>query len=244
MNSLAPAARRSPSLLSARRRGEVSAGCIGCLVVLGILCVLLIVGGLYARANWKGWAAGGVLTAARQVLSESGLPQAEQDQLVGELKLVTDDFKAGKISFQELAKIAESLAESPVVPVTGVIVVDRGYVTKSTLTAEDKAAVNRALQRYARGLAEGTIPMDQQEMERALRPIVVRTDKSRWELRKPEVVTDRDLLDLAANVKAHADAAGVPDEPYTVDLPREFRKAVDKALGRDGSATPQPQPPT
>ncbi|MCA9278773.1 MAG: hypothetical protein H6815_11335 [Phycisphaeraceae bacterium] len=211
------------------RRGEIGAGCIGCMVVAGILLILLIVGGFYVRAKWKGWVVSGVRTGVQQALNESNLPQEQVTALLGEYDRVGEKFKKGDIGFQEIADLGEQLADSPAVPFAAVKVVEAVYLQRSTLDDAQKAEILRSLERYARGINEGTISQD--SIERTLQPIAVRTGDHNWQVREPGVVKNDDLIDLGNRAKEKADEANVPDEPFEVDLVGEVRKIIDSVLG-------------
>lgn len=229
MNTLQTRPKSAHTCSRSGRRGEIGAGCIGCMVAVGILLVLLIAGGFYVKAKWKGWTVSGIRQVVQNGLDESKLPQDQITALLGEYDRVGEKFKKGDIGFDELADLGEKLADSPAVPFAAVMVVDTAYLTRSTLNDEQKADIIRSLERYARGISEKKI--SQSTLERTLQPIAVRTGKSNWQIREPGIVTDQDLLDLGARAKTNADEAQIPDESFDVDLVGEVRKIIDEVLG-------------
>ena len=51
---------------------------------------------------------------------------------------LTDDFKAKKIAFEDLARVLEKVAENPLVQITGVMFVDQQYIQPSALNNDEK----------------------------------------------------------------------------------------------------------
>lgn len=213
-----------------RRAGPWDRGSIlaGCLAALAIVLVVLIAGGVYVYLNWRGWAAAGVQSISAEVVKESGLPQDQKDRLLVEVTRVTDDFKAGKISLAQVKRMGEEIVESPLLPLAGVEAARQNYLEPSDMTADEKAAADRSLQRFARGVYEKKIPKD--AIKDAAKPVIELKDNGHWELKdKP---TRMELDQFIANVKARADEAGVPDEPFDLNIAEELKKAIDKALAQ------------
>ena len=45
-------------------------------------------------------------------------------------------------------------------------------------------------------------------------------------------MTDEEVRKMMADLKKLADDAGIPDEPFTIDIGDEVKKAVDEGLGQ------------
>jgi hypothetical protein len=191
------------------RRGGVMAGC---LVAVAIFVVLLVIGGIYVNMNWRNWAASLTQNVSVEVVKNSGLPQDQKD----------------KIKLADLKKMGDEIASSPLIPLAGVQAARHKYIEPSDMTPEEKAAANRSLQRFARGIHEKKIPQD--AIDDVVKPITTLKANGHWELKdKP---TRLEVDQFVANAKAKADEAQVPDEPFDLNIAAELKKAIDKALGR------------
>ena len=221
MRPLAPARTRSLPV----RRGNVLAGC---LVILGIILILLLVGGIYVYMNWKNWAASISQTVAREVINNSKLPDDQKTAIIAEVDRVSTDFKEGKISFEELRRVGEAIAESPALPLAGVQLAKEKYIEPSDMTPEEKAAANRSLQRFARGIYEKKITPAEEQITDVIKPVVRLKPGNQWEFK--EKPTRQELDQFAANCKAKADEAQIPDEPFEINFADELKKVIAQAL--------------
>jgi hypothetical protein len=203
----------------------------GCLIALGVALVLLIIAGIYVAMNWKGWTASAMQAMTQGVVAESGLPQDQRDQIIAEVQKLGDDFKEGKISVQELQSVGKAIVESPLLHLGGVQMAKQKYIEPSTMTAEEKAAANRSLQRFARGVYEKKIPVE--AIDEVIKPITTLKADGRWELKeKPR----REELDqFVANCRKRAEEAKVPDEAFDLNIAKELKATIHRALGRTGS---------
>src|SRR5262252_977116 len=90
------------------------------LIIFGVLFVCMIIGAIYVGMHWKTWTAEVANAAVQGMLRESGLPPDQQESIVAEIKQLGDDFKTGKISTEQLSRVAKSISESPLIPLAGV----------------------------------------------------------------------------------------------------------------------------
>ena len=186
--------------------------------------------GIFVALNWKGWVAAGVKTTTNQVVSDSSLSQPDKDKIIAKVDSVMTDFENGKISMEQMGKLAENVAESPLIPLSMVMAIEAQYKTVAGLTDEERAAGKIAMERCARGIFEKKIA--QTKIDDVLAPVnVPATPGSQVKLKPVGDVTADDLRKLYANAKAEADAAQIPDEPFTVDIAGELVKAIDAAIG-------------
>lgn len=214
-------------VLAHRRAGAAT----GCLIALAILVLALIGGGVYVYMNWKGWAAAGVQAVAREVVNNSDLPDDQKTAILAEITTLTDDFKAGKITLEELQRVGEAVAESPLIPLAAVAAARQKYVEPSDMTDEEKASAIRSLQRFARGVHEKKIPVE--AIEDVVKPITTLRPDGQWELK--ETPTRLELDQFVENAKSQADAAEIPDEPFDLNIAEELKKAIASARGTGGS---------
>lgn len=206
---------------------------LGCGCAAG--CLLLVVAGLglWIAMNWKNFAADIGKQVAADAVAKSSLPEVDKARIRNRINQLADDFKAGKVSTEQLGKVMEQIAQSPLLPLGLVMAADEKYVKPSGLTDEEKDAGRRTLQRLARGAFEKTIPeKDSQEVMK----LVMEPQPGGGE-RLKERLTDDELKAFLEKAKEKADAASVPDEPFEVNIADELEKAIDKVLKpQDGEA--------
>jgi hypothetical protein len=211
-------------ILHASRRGSFKTGC---LIALAVVLLLALGLGIFVAFSWKGWVATGMQSVVDTALTQSDLSDADKSKIKQSVSGVTDDFKNGKISTEQLAKVFEKIAQSPLLPLAGVYAVELKHVKTSKLPDEEKKDAHRSLTRFARGVVEKKISDSAvQELVDSISAVngTQRTMK--------ETLTTEELRAFIAKAKDHADKATVPDEDYTVDIPGELDKAIKAALGK------------
>ena len=208
------------------RRGGVLGGC---LVILGIVLVLAIAGGVYVAMNLKTWTANLTVQGIEAALDESDLTEDQKSDIMVHVRDLADDFKAGDVTWQEMANIGEEIASSPVLPVAAVYGARRAYFNESGLSDEEKANADLQMQRLARGVFEKKISMT--ELEDACDQIVVRTSSDEWHLKEPDVVDDEDLREMVGKITALVQEKEIPNEPFEVDIAAEIKAAIDRGRG-------------
>jgi hypothetical protein len=190
--------------------------------------VLGVIGGIFAARHWRGWAFDATRQGVVAALEHSGLTDEQRSAILAEVDALGDRFKSGDIPVRSMMDVMERVAQSPILPVAAVIAAQRRYIEPSTLAPEEKAQAELALQRLARGYHERKISLE--ALEDALDEIVVRTGEHNWHMREPSSVSDKDLRQLIEEAAAAADEAGIPVEPFTIDIAAELRQAIDRAL--------------
>ena len=202
---------------------NIAIGC-GCLTVL--LVVVGISVGLWVQQNWKGLAADAAKMVAQQAVQEAEMPAADKQRVLDRLNRLADDFKSGKISTEQMVRVFEEVAQSPLFPIAMVMFAEKQYVGPSGLTAEEKQAAKRTLQRLARGSFEKSISSEKLEEVMSL----IQIDQGNGQKKMKEKLTDDELKTFLARAQQVADEAAVPDEPFEVNIPDELDKAIDDAL--------------
>lgn len=229
--------RISPRMMSAHRRGGVIQGC---LIALGVLLLLAIIGGVIVAMNWRSWTASGMRAAVTEAMQKSTLPPAEQAEVIAVVDQFAGDFKDGTVTTAQFFDVLKGFSESPMVPAMIVSGMQNEYVEKSTLTPEEKADGNKQLSRFVHGIYDQTIP--QTKIDDVIAPISppagtpgavsVHTNNINIELKDPKDVTPEELKAFLANAKAAADEANVPDQVFEIDWSSELQKVIDQATGR------------
>lgn len=208
----------------------------GCLIALVVLLIVGIALGFFVYSKWKDGAAWMMTKTTEQIVQQTPLAQEEKDRIIARVGALGDEFKQGKITSDQLGKVLEAIASSPILPSGMVIAAERKYINPSGLTDEEKHAGRRALQRLARGVVEEKITMN--EAEAAATPITIKDPQGNTKLK--DAATDAELREFLANAKSKADEKNIPDEAYTINFADELDKVINQALGR----TPQSPTPT
>ncbi|MEQ8850521.1 MAG: hypothetical protein RIB32_01915 [Phycisphaerales bacterium] len=222
------------------RRGGALAGC---LIALGVVLVLLIAGGVFVALNWRGWTAGAMESGLVTMVEDSDLSNTEKSEVIVEVKRLTSAFRAGDVTVEELGRIFEELAESPLLAAVVVYGTSKEYVDPSGLSEEEKAQAKITLSRLTRGAIEEKITFE--ELEAVLEPMHAEPgantgpdyridlgDGRRIELKPPSETSDDDLRAMLANAAAKADEAGIEAAPSEIDASAEISQAIERALGR------------
>ncbi len=217
------------SRLSARRGGFLK----GCLIALGIVAFLGIVAGIYVALHWRGWAADAAKAGVRSAVQQSQLSDDQKQRIIARIDSLANDFDSGKLSVDQMVAVLKEIGESPLLPLGMVKAAEAKYIKPSALTAEEKTAGVRSLQRMARGVYEKKIPSS--AMDEVITPISTTGLNGQKKLK--ETVTTEELKTFLAAAKKKADDAAIPDEAFEVDVAAEIEKAIDKALGQ----TPAPK---
>lgn len=239
------ASHRNTGILRQTRRGN---WLIGCGVALAVVLLLLIGAGVFIAVKWRDFAADGMSGGMTKLIAEMPIDDAEK----AETQLVVDDFierfRTGAISLEQLGRVIEQVAESPVLPAGVAMGVGNAYFKDSGLSEQEKADGRLQLTRLAYGLADETV--DTNELRVILAPL--RADPSDTEviqfdiqgqnirMKVPENTTDDELREFIAAVKASADSNGLPEAPPPFDLSGELDAAIKRAL--DEEAAPDAEP--
>ena len=198
-------------------------GCLGAVV----LSVLLCAGGVWwISRNVSSLIATGIRTAIVAVVNESELEAQEKTQVIAQIDRVVDAYKAGKISNEQLEKLADELQDSPVFVLIQIYGTQAAYLQPSGLNDEEKAAGKRTFERVFRGIHEKKLDL---EDFNAAMPESMRQDAEEPG-NEPRRISDEDLRTFLANLKKLADDAEIPDEPFQIDVSEELKKDVDKVL--------------
>lgn len=224
-NTIVPSSRGRESRFV--RRGSAKKGC---LIALAVFLVLVIGGGIFIAMSYKGWLATGMTAFTKQIVNDSNMPQDQKDRVVAKVASIGDDFKNGKITFAQLGQVMEAIAEGPILPLGMTAALESQYIKPSALTADEKTAATRTLERLARGIAEKKIKMD--DVKLIVAPISQPSSGKEFRLKPANQVTPDQLRAVLADAKKRADDAQVPDEPYTVNVADALDEAVKQALGK------------
>lgn len=199
---------------------------VGCGCALACLLLVVAVVGAWVAMNWKPLVADATKKIAADVVAKSTLDPDDKKRVLDRINQLADDFKDGRVSKEQLGKVMEEIAKSPLLPLGLLMMADEKYLKPSGLTDDDKDAGRRTLQRFARGAFEKSIAdNDAKEVMKLL------TDRQADGSEKlKERLTDAELAAFLAKAKEKADAANVPDEAFEVNIADELDKAINKVL--------------
>lgn len=199
-------------------------GCLGALV----LCLLLCGGaGIWAYYYVPLMLAQQARNVIVQIVEDSELSPEDKQAVTQQVDRVVEAYRSGQINGEGLMKILEDLADSPLMGSLLIYAMEEQYIDASGLSDEEKQAARRTLERIARGVSEGKI--EEVALEEALEPVMESDDDGQSRLK--DQVTDEELRTALSRLKDLADGAGIPDEPYEINIAEEVKRIVDKRLG-------------
>jgi hypothetical protein len=219
----------SAELVEPQRPSGARACLIGCLIVFAIGVCLC--GGVawFVRAH-LGTIRTFVADTAREAIvsgiQESDLDEDEKQAVIAQVDHLVEQYKSGEITMEQLGRVTEELAQSPLMGALVMVSIDTQYIQPSGLSVEEKEQAQRIMQRVLRGFLEEKIR--QEELEDILDHVMDRREDGSREMK--DSVSDGDLRVFVAQLKERADAAEIPDEPFEVKISEEFRQSVDRAL--------------
>lgn len=223
---------------------------MGCGVVLVVLVILAAIGGYIVATNWRGWTASTTTKMIDSMLTKAQIDPVEHQEIMAHINTTMERFENKEITVEQIGRIVEELAESPVIPAALVIGLDKLYITSSDLPEEERAQARIDLTRFTQGLFDESI--EPTAIDEVLEPVIThKPDKDDIKLnlkldengrtitalRSADKVSDEELRTLIATAKAKADEAGIGDNPSPVDLSDEIARAIGIALGE---ITPEP----
>lgn len=221
---------------------------VGCLTVLGIVIVIVIIATVFVVRSYRGWISTGIEKSVDAALIEMQLEDGERGEIMSHVNTLMTRYESEEIGLEELGRVLESIAESPLLGAALIGGVDALYLSESTLSDEEKAEGRVQLARYAQGLREKSI--DSESLEEVLASVSTTTPdeddiqlqyeqgpmgSSRYALRSADEVSDDDLRAVFAEAKAKADEAEIEATPVPIDISDELGVAIANALGEDPS---------
>ncbi len=232
--------------LANQPRSKASRWFLGLLLVgLGFLFFggIVVVGGVcYVASNLDRWLVGLGREAIVAMINESEIPAEEKTEVITQVDRVVTAYKERKINQADLEKALTELGDAPVMKVLSLYGLDDLFLTGNGLTEDEVAAGRRSFERTLRGVYDGklteeelyvVLPLDADDRfdttqntasENAGENITLVTNS------KPQTATDDDIRESLVKLKLLADNAGIPDEPFHLDIGDEVKKIVDRLL--------------
>ncbi|MFN7613574.1 MAG: hypothetical protein ACK5P8_00115, partial [Phycisphaerae bacterium] len=130
------------------------------LIVFTVIVVISLALGVWAALSWRTWLAIGLQNASASMVQQSGLAPQQQQAVMQRVQTLAADFKAGKLTIEQMQRITEEIAKGPLLPAGVAWGLQERYVAVSLLNDQEKAEANLHLQRLARGVWEKKLTMD------------------------------------------------------------------------------------
>ncbi len=207
-------------------------GCLGTVVVCVLLCAGIV---WYVQNNAGKWVAGIAREAIVATINSSEIPAGEKTEVIAQVDRVVNAYKAGKINEEDLTRLMEEFQTSPAFLLISAWGLEKAYLEPSGLSDEDKSQGRRTIQRAFRGLCENKITQEQfQQVAPDFEQNEMAGEDGKGMVKGPpgqaHQLTDEQVQTMLADLKKLADDAGIPDEPFEIDIGDEVKKTVDQAL--------------
>lgn len=215
-----------------RITGVKSQSGIATALLVGLIAFVLIIlaAGVWAAKNYRVVIANGITAGMNAVINSSDIPGEEKADVTRIITRLKEGYLADEITMAELGLVMEAMGTCPALPIGLVVQFEQSYVAPSGLSTEEKEAAGLHLNRLARGLADGRI--DWAVIDQLLDPISDTKADGNKELRRPELVSDNEILQVLVTAREFADNAEISEEFVNIDISDEFLKSVEQALGR------------
>lgn len=210
-------------------------GCAIAAIVCGVLLILFLIaatlGILWVKNNARRLGADFTTSAMKDALGEVEIPDDQRERINARIDSVGQQFKDGELELEQVGTIFEKIIESPLMSAGMSLFFKRTYLKSSGLSDEEKEAAEVAIQRFARGVIDKSIP--KQTSEAALD--IISTSDADGNREFKEQLSDDELRAFLAAISTAADDAGIPATVPEFNFADEFDKAVDEALGNFGA---------
>lgn len=206
------------------RRGFLKFLAIGCgvIVLIGVLGIFMVV------KNVNKIAAAGVESLFTAMVDSSPMPADQKQKMIVEIKSLANDVRDKKIGIEEFNEIMQAFVNGPLLKITLVTGAVLQYLETAQVPEAEQKTAELNLQRFIRGVVEEKIKDDQLQ---PVLDIAVSTQPGKeYEIQKLNDAQGKELLELLAKI---ADEAAIPNEPYQVDYAAEFKKLIDRGMGRE-----------
>jgi hypothetical protein len=194
---------------------------LGCALLGGLLCVVL---GFVGSKVLPGIMVSQGSAGLAQAIRASELPASQKTGLLAQIDRVNGAYDSGELGFEGVGQIIAELGQGPLLPVG--FVYHLGMRIEASPADVQKADIERAVQRVARGLIEGQIAND------VVTKMLERFGGNNQGTNAQRPLTAEEGSECLGLLSQQADEAGVPDEAYEVDFTTQFEKAVDAAVGK------------
>ncbi|MHC4198637.1 MAG: hypothetical protein ACYSU0_01400 [Planctomycetota bacterium] len=212
----------------------------GCLEAAGVGCLVLIVLGLIAGVvvyfKWESWvrsiAAGAGEIAADSMMDNLGIPADEKEAAMKPVREFAQRIRDGEVGLEQVGAIAEALAEGPALAAIMARGFEVKYLGPSDLPEEEKKAGHISISRFVQGVSTGKIPKEKAEQIGDICTVETVDDDGDQTRKLKDSITTEELKSCLGIMKDAADAAGIEDKEFKVDLAAEIRKAIETGMAK------------
>ena len=200
------------------------------LTAIAAFFFILVAVGIYASKNYQTLIAHGITAAMNAVIHNSDLPVEEKSEIKEIIYQVKDGYLSEDITAAELGLILEAIGKCPALTIGLVTQFQQSYIVPSGLGSDEKRVADLDLNRFARGLSDGSL--DWEIVNGILAQISEPGEDGNHHLRAPADVSDNEIRQVLAAVKDAVDESGISKEKIEIDISDEFKKSVEETLGR------------
>jgi hypothetical protein len=199
---------------------------VGIIVLGGVLCVA---GVCYVASNLDKWVVGLGREAIVAAINDSELPDEEKTEVITQVDRLVTAYKEKKIDQSDLERVMTELEDSPALRALALYGIENEFLEGVDLPPAELAQARQTFGRALRGVYEGKI--NDEVFYAALpgydeEPVRLASTNAN----EPETTEEDDVRELVAKLKVMADNAGIPNEPFQLDIGDEVKKLVDRAL--------------
>jgi hypothetical protein len=201
---------------------------LGFIFLGGVVCVA---GVCYVASNLDKW----VVTFGREAIvaaiNDSELPQDEKTDVIAQVDRLVNAYKEKKINQADLERVFTELQDAPALKALAIYGIENDYLQDAELPAAEIEQGRITFQRAVRGVYEGKISDETfYNVLPGFEDDELRLIANNSAENAPEDSADDDLRLTLTKLKVMADNAGIPNEPFQLDIGDEVKKLVDKAL--------------
>lgn len=218
---------------------------MGCLVMIVLIVLTVGIGGYYLKTQWRHWTARVITAVTDDMLSEFRLSESDREGVKAEIARFVTHLESGQISIDQIRKLVEEVRQGPLPGLLFLHGVAIGHLVPPDVPKEEIEQAQLDAQRLQRAAVEGKV--SSQALQEIFKAIPREAKEPLPAEREPpgsdpsesnreqtgdfkKEITARDWRPVMSLIKKMADEAGIPNEPYHLNLTQEIRKLLDQVL--------------